>query len=245
MDGESQKRKIRRYLKGSIKDGIDPFCIYQWIERCHYQEWWEMGVALGSHMQPNSLNKDYEKRLEFILSECRRNNNLENKAKDITMRELIESLDAAEAEKDKLRQSFKDLGIDLDIKRKDFERIIQRRPSARKPMPDDDFTGKTVRGFTLFGHTYPVHTHKDAYLKVIQVVFKQNPQGEDRILSLQGRKRKYFSYDPNELTKYRERIPDSDIYAELNENANTLYRRGKAILQLYDMDHGSFEILTD
>ena len=132
MDGESQKRKIRRYLKGSIKDGIDPFCIYQWIERCHYQEWWEMGVALGSHIQPNSLNKDYQKRLEFILSECRRNNNLENKAKDITMRELIESLDAAAAEKDKLRQSFKDLGIDLDIKRKDFERIITEEAICKK-----------------------------------------------------------------------------------------------------------------
>ncbi|MDO8722808.1 MAG: hypothetical protein Q7J31_11405 [Syntrophales bacterium] len=71
MDSESQKRKIRRFLKGSIKDGLDAFCIYQWIERCHYQEWWEMGVALGSQIQLNSLNKDYQKRLEFILKDCR------------------------------------------------------------------------------------------------------------------------------------------------------------------------------
>lgn len=241
MDGESQKRKIRRFLKGSIKDGIDAFCIYQWIERCHYQEWWQMGVALGSHIQPNSLNKDYQKRLEFILSECRRHYDLEKKAKDATIREIMESLDAVE--KDAALQLLEKLGIDLDTKRRDVERIIQGRPSA--PISDNDFTGKTVRGFTLFGQTHTAHTHKEAYLKVIQIVFKQNPKEKDRILSVQGRKRKYFSYDPNELTKYRERIPDSDIYAELNENANTLYRRGKEILQLYNMDYGSFEILTD
>lgn len=114
MDVESQKRKIRRFLKGSIKDGIDAFCIYQWIERCHYQGWWEMGVVLGSHIQPNSLNKDYQKRLEFILSECRRNNDLEKKAKDTTIREIMESLDAAE--KDAALQLLEKLGIDLDTK---------------------------------------------------------------------------------------------------------------------------------
>lgn len=30
-----------------------------------------MGVALGAHIQPNSLHKDYQKRLEFILKDCR------------------------------------------------------------------------------------------------------------------------------------------------------------------------------
>jgi hypothetical protein len=129
-------------------------------------------------------------------------------------------------------------------KRKDVERIMQGRPSESKPMADNDFTGKTVRGFTLCGQTYPAHTHREVFLKVIQIVFKQNPTEKDRILSIQGRKRKYFSHDPTELTKDRERIPDSDIYAELNESANSLYRHDKKILQLYDMDYGSFEILT-
>jgi hypothetical protein len=241
MDDKSQKRKILRFLKGSIKDGIDAFCIYQWIERCHYQEWWEMGVALGSHIQPSSLNKDYQKRFEFILSECRHNKDLEKKAKDTTIREIMESLGAAE--KGAALQLLQKLSIDLDTKRRDVERIIHVRPSA--PISDHDFTGKTVRGFTLFGQRYTAHTHKEVFLKVIEIVFKQNPSEKNRILTIQGRKRKYFSYDPIELTKYSERIPDSVIYVELNENANTLYRRGKEILQLYSMDHASFDILTD
>jgi len=243
MDAETQKRKIRRFIKGAIKDGIDPFCIYQWIERCHFEGWWEMGVALGSQLQPNSLNKDYEKRLDFILSECRRNHEREKKAQNSTMGEIIDFLDGAE--KDEALQLLKKLGIRLDMKRKNIEQIIQGKSSSSKSAGDHDFTGKTVRGFTFYGQTYPAHTHKEAYLKVIQFVFKQNPHEKNRILTLQGRKRKYFSCDPKELTKYRERIPDSDIYAELNENANTLYRRGKEVLQLYEMDHGSFEILTD
>jgi len=243
MDAASQKRKIRRFIKGAIKVGIDAFCIYQWIERCHFEGWWEMGVALGSQLQPNSLKKDYEKRLEFILSECRRNDEREKKTQNATMGEIIASLDGVE--KDEALQLLKKLGIRLDMKRKDIEQIIERKPSTNRPATDHDFTGKSVRGFRLHSQTYQAHSHKEVYLRVIEFAFQQNPQEKNRILTLRGRKRKYFSCNPKELTKYRERIPDSDIYVELNENANTLYRRGKEVLQLYGMDHGSFEILTD
>jgi hypothetical protein len=243
MDAESQKRKIRRFLRGAINDGIDTFCIYQWIERCHFEGWWEMGVALGSQLQPNSLKKDYEKRLQFMLSECRRNDDQEKETQNATMGEIIASLDGVE--KDEALQLLKKLGIRLDMKRKDIKQIIEGKPSTNRSATDHDFTGKTVRGFVLHGQTYPAHSHKDVYLKVIEVVFRQNPQEKDRILAIQGRKRKYFSCNPKELTKHRDRIFESDIYAELNENANTLYRRGKEVLQLYGMDHGSFEILTD
>ena len=243
MDAESQKKKIHRFTKGAIKDRIDAFCIYQWIERCHFEGWWDAAVALGSFMPPNSLNKDYEKRLEFILSECRRNHERREKAENATIGEIIDLYDGSK--KDEYLQLLKKLGIPLDVRWKDIEQIIQGRPSSNKSATDHDLTGKIVRGFTLYGQTYPAYTHKEIYLKVIQFVFKQHPQEKNRILTLQGRKRKYFSCNPKELTKYSEQIPDSDIYAELNENANTLYRRGKDVLQLYGMDHRSFAIFTD
>jgi hypothetical protein len=241
MDAESQKRKIRRFINGAIKEGIDAFCIYQWIERCHFEKWWEMGAALGAHLQPNSLNNDYEKRMEFILAECRRNHQQEKKAQDKTMGEMIGDLDGVK--RVEAVQLLKKLGIDLDTKLKDIENVIQGRSSRR--TSNTDLTGKSVRAIIVHGQTYPARTHKEAYLKVIQFVFQHHPQDKDRILNLQGRTRKYFSRNPHDLTKYRERIPDSDIYAELNENANTLYRRGKEVLQLYKMDHESFKIMTD
>ena len=73
MNESSQKRQIQRFLKGHDKRDIDAFCIYQWIERCHIQKWWEMGIALAAYMPPDTLENNYQKRLEFILNECRKN----------------------------------------------------------------------------------------------------------------------------------------------------------------------------
>jgi len=71
MNNEVQRRKIIRFLKGKGHQEIDAFSIYQWIDRCHYQGWWEFAVALGPSIPPNSLNQDYQKRIEFLLGQCR------------------------------------------------------------------------------------------------------------------------------------------------------------------------------
>lgn len=71
MNNEVQRRKIIRFLKGKGHKEIDAFCIYQWIDRCHYQGWWDFAVALGPAIPPNSLNQDYQKRIEFLLGQCR------------------------------------------------------------------------------------------------------------------------------------------------------------------------------
>ena len=71
MNEYTQKRQIQRFLKGNDKRDIDTFCIYQWIERCHNQEWWEIAIELSQYITPGSLNTDYQKRLNFILKDCR------------------------------------------------------------------------------------------------------------------------------------------------------------------------------
>lgn len=71
MYGDKQKRSIERFLNGTGKKNVDTFCIYQWIERCHYEGWWDLGCTLGAHVPPNSLAQDYPRRLEFLLRECR------------------------------------------------------------------------------------------------------------------------------------------------------------------------------
>ena len=73
MDKEYQRRQIQTFIKGKYKKDLDAFCIYQWIERCHFHEWWDTGLSLGSYIPPNSLDSHYHKRLEYLLSECRRN----------------------------------------------------------------------------------------------------------------------------------------------------------------------------
>lgn len=71
MNESTQRRQIQRFLKGNDKRDIDAFCIYQWIERCYYQGWWEMAVELSPYVTPGTLNPDLQKRLDVLLKECR------------------------------------------------------------------------------------------------------------------------------------------------------------------------------
>ena len=71
MNDSTQKRQIQRFLRGQDKRAIDAFSIYQWIERCHSQEWWRLAIELSPHITPGSLKSDYQKRLDVILKECR------------------------------------------------------------------------------------------------------------------------------------------------------------------------------
>jgi hypothetical protein len=71
VDEKSQERKIRAFLRGNIKK-IDAFCLYQWLERCHFHHWWALGISLGSQIPPNALNQEYQKRAEFLRAECHR-----------------------------------------------------------------------------------------------------------------------------------------------------------------------------
>jgi len=72
MNRESQKRDINRFLGGKGKNDLDAFCVYQWVDRCHYEGWWDLALELGTRIPPNSIGDDYQKRLEYLLGECRK-----------------------------------------------------------------------------------------------------------------------------------------------------------------------------
>jgi len=73
MNTEKQRRQILSFLQGKGVTDVDAFCVYQWIERCHYEGWWDLGVSLTQNVPPNSLKQDYHKRLNYLLSDCRDN----------------------------------------------------------------------------------------------------------------------------------------------------------------------------
>jgi hypothetical protein len=72
MNRDTRLRQIKRFLRGKDRNDVDAFGIYQWIDRCYYEGWWNLAVALGTVILPNALNESYFKRLEFLLAECRR-----------------------------------------------------------------------------------------------------------------------------------------------------------------------------
>lgn len=67
MDREFQHRQIKNFLDGKYRRQVDSFCLYQWIDRCHFHGWWDLGLSLSSHVPPNSLTEDYHKRLEYLI----------------------------------------------------------------------------------------------------------------------------------------------------------------------------------
>jgi len=82
MNKEKQKRQILRFLKRKNATKVDAFTIYQWIDRCCFEEWWEFAMALSSALPPNSLTDEYQKRVEYILSECRKKEPLKGYERD-------------------------------------------------------------------------------------------------------------------------------------------------------------------
>ncbi|HPM10600.1 MAG TPA: hypothetical protein PK941_09180 [Paludibacter sp.] len=71
MNKDSQLKLIKKFLKGIGKNDVDSFCIYQWMDRCCYEGWWNIAIELSAYIPPNSLDESYHKRLEFLLFECR------------------------------------------------------------------------------------------------------------------------------------------------------------------------------
>ena len=90
MNKEKQKRRIIRFLQGRGPRDVDTFCVYQWIERCHFEEWWDLALSLGQSVPPNSLSRDYHKRLDYLLSECRHNLERARKERPVPQRRYIQ-----------------------------------------------------------------------------------------------------------------------------------------------------------
>jgi hypothetical protein len=211
MNEESQHRKILSFLDKRSNKDIDNFCIFQWIERCHFQGWWGLAIELAVHVPPNSLDRDYHKRLDFILKDCR------------------EKL----SERRKPAPSVERIG-----------RTVYVRPKVSPRPADRDLTGTLVRGFRLEGIEYRADSHKDVFVQIIKIAFERHPNAKERVMTLRGAKRKYFSRDKRDLSNHCELLPGTQIWVELQQNANTLYVLGKEVLRLCGMDDRSFEIMT-
>jgi len=211
VNKESQKRHIVKFLERKIGSDVDTFCIYQWIERCHFHKWWDLAVELAAHLPPNSLDRDYDMRLNFILKECH----------DRTSTSVTQSLPRE-------------------------PRTILVRPKRHVDTQnrDRDLTGTVVLGFQFEGKRHRAMSHKDVFVKIVHLAFERYPDAKERVFSLSGNKRRYFSLNRKDLSPQSELIAGTHIWVELQQNANTLYRLGKEVLRLFGMDTWSFEIIT-
>jgi len=69
-------------------------------------------------------------------------------------------------------------------------------------------------------------------IKICNLMLSAHRDRFEKVLNLVGRKRPYFTKDPNKL-RIPQKINDTDIYVEINLSANSIVKLTKNILLLF------------
>lgn len=113
-------------------------------------------------------------------------------------------------------------------------------PRTLSPSHPGLYTGKTIESFEFEGRDYRVGAWIDMLLDLCGLLAKKHGPEFDRVRSLVGRKRPYFSADPLDLRLPR-KLSQSEIYAESNLSANSVVRLCHDVLSLFG--HSSSDLM--
>lgn len=116
---------------------------------------------------------------------------------------------------------------------------------------DDNDTTSESQGFSrtyidyfeLNGTKYEVDSWRDMLLKVCDLMRTTHKDQFDKVLSLGGRKRPYFSKDPAELRSPKP-VTGTDIYVETNYSANEIVKFSKDIISLFGYSRDDISVST-
>lgn len=127
--------------------------------------------------------------------------------------------------------------------RKETPTTIHSLSTQRPYRSLESYTGKSIISFTFQGNKYSVRSWKEMLIKICELMLSAHRTQFDKVLNLAGRKRPYFTRNPNEL-RNPERINNTDIYVETNLSANSIVKLSRNILSLfgYQDDDLSLEI---
>lgn len=100
------------------------------------------------------------------------------------------------------------------------------------PLPSEGYRWKSIASFTFKGNKYPVRSWKEMLIKICNLMLSAHKEQFDKVLNLAGRKRPYFTRNPNELRK-PERINNTEIYVETHLSANSIVKLAKNILAVF------------
>lgn len=97
----------------------------------------------------------------------------------------------------------------------------------------NDFTGKNINSIIFLGKKYEVRTFKDILTKVVEIILEKTVDKE-KIFTVMGTKKPYFTYNQSELRYPRElKIQGRKIYVETNFSGNKIMSVLNKVLELY------------
>jgi len=118
---------------------------------------------------------------------------------------------------------------------------LQPSFSQNHPILSESYTGKSIVSFTFKGDKYSVRSWKEMLIKICNLMLSGHREQFDKVFNLVGRKRPYFTKNPNEL-RAPKRINGTDIYVETNLSANSIVKHSKNILALFGYDEKDLSI---
>lgn len=116
------------------------------------------------------------------------------------------------------------------------------RPEAEKKVDilktavpteiNESYIGKSVMAFNFKGTRYPVRFWKDILIEICNIMSGMHRNTFERVLTLQGRKRPYFTKNKNEL-RLPKKIKNTDIFVETNLSANGIVKMCLDVVSLF------------
>ncbi|MGA1847307.1 type I restriction endonuclease [Deferribacter abyssi] len=102
-------------------------------------------------------------------------------------------------------------------------------------------SGKSIIAFALKGTRYPVSSWREMLIKITNLILSNHRGQFDKVFNLRGRKRPYFTRNPNEL-RIPKKINNTDIYVETNLSANSIVKLSKSIISLFGYKENDLSI---
>ncbi len=127
--------------------------------------------------------------------------------------------------------------------KKEIPPSVHLQSGQTSRSPSESYTGKSIVAFTFKGTRYPVRSWKELLITITNLMLSAHREQFDKVLNLVGRKRPYFTRNPNEL-RIPERINNTDIYVETHLSAKSIVKLSKSIIALfgYSEDDLSIEV---
>ncbi|MBT1248695.1 restriction endonuclease subunit R [Thermosipho sp. 1244] len=147
--------------------------------------------------------------------------------------EMTEKLCGYKPDNEIVKEFLKKVGQEVIMVRpkKEMLSLVQSLSTQISPL-SSDYTGKSIVAFTFKKTRYSVRSWKEMLIKITNLMLSAHRTQFDKVLNLRGRKRPYFTKNPNEL-RIPERINNTQIYVETNLSANSIVKLSKSIILLF------------
>jgi hypothetical protein len=172
MDALRVKAQIEKFLAGKYTKAVDNFCLYQWLERCAYHKWADLGINLHKYIQQEQFEKSYQDRIQFLARELHRH--LSERPKVSGLSELIKQKPRNRRPRGRITNStiFRSFIIEtlIDLggsgRTKTIARTVEQK--MKDILNEEDYTIRASDGQPVWYNTMNWERHhmiKDGILK--------------------------------------------------------------------------------